>query len=59
MIFGNSLSGGNWPLKSEQVRFIAKLAPHLQKIHAIITLKRDVFKDWKEISKKNSKPIQT
>ena len=26
------------PLKSEQVRSIAKLAPHLQKIHAIIII---------------------
>ena len=26
------------PLKSVQVRSIAKLAPHLQKIHAIITI---------------------
>ena len=38
MIFGNSLSGASSAFKLEQVRSIAKHAPHLQKIHAIIII---------------------
>ena len=53
MIFGNSPSGASSPLKSEQV--------HSQTCHYyyyyflfyfVFTLKRDVFKDWKEKVKK-------
>ena len=36
MIFGNSLPGASSQLTSGQVRPIAKLAPHLHKIFAIV-----------------------
>ena len=71
MIFGKNLSGASLATtKSGQVRPIAKLAPHLQKIHAIIiiiifyfilfyTKTRCIQRLERNKLKKTSKPIQT